>query len=157
MNMANPDSSLGWFNKRDSAAFLGVTVGHFDRLYRPHLSTSDVRQAGKALVFRGPAVFAVAMTLRSGGDPEMVGDSPNLERYRGAKADLAQLDLKEREGTLVDVVKLKPGLLLIFSLLREATRRLASEYGNESAALITEALDESSRRISEMYPEDGQQ
>ena len=36
-------------------------------------------------------------------DPLLAGgDSDNLERYRGVKADLAELDLEERKGVLIE-------------------------------------------------------
>src|SRR5689334_4674268 len=39
----------------------------------------------------------------AGGDPELLasGDSPALEKYRAAKAALAELDLLERKRTLI--------------------------------------------------------
>src|SRR5947209_7183629 len=57
-------------------------------------------------------------------DPLMVGDSPALERYRAARARMAELDLEERQRTHVDVRRIEGGILLMLRVVGEAGAEL---------------------------------
>jgi hypothetical protein len=75
-------------------------------------------------------------------DPLLIGgDSPNLERYRAAKAELAELDAAERRGRMVDVDALREWWgSEIAGPLKRAIQVLESQHGKPAADLIANAL-----------------
>jgi len=87
-------------------------------------------------------------------DPLLAGgDSANLERYRGVKADLAELDLQERRGMLVDQDTVKPVFLQSLGFISSAIEQLDRQYGNDAFAIALAGWDQIERHISEM-PDD---
>ena len=89
---------------------------------------------------------AVAAWIKQGvapdGDPLMAGgDSPSLERYRAAKADLAEMDAKVRRGQLVDVDQLIEWWTVeVASPLRRATAALQARFGDAAEEIVAAAL-----------------
>ena len=75
-------------------------------------------------------------------DPLLAGsDSPNLERYRAAKANLAEMDAAERSGRLVDVDVFTEWFANeVAGPLRRATAVLAARFGPDAESLVTAAL-----------------
>ena len=107
--MENPPQD---FLSRDACArFLGMSTSNFDKRMKSHIPNSarcTVKVPhGKALYYHGPTVIRTwhEQEMESvGADPDLAGpDSPNLERLRGIKADLAYRDLLERDGKLLTV------------------------------------------------------
>lgn len=81
-------------------------------------------------------------------DPLLAGgDSPNLERYRGARADLAELDREQRVGNLVSVEELAPVLLQAAGLIRGAGEKLQRLFGPDAFAIFSEAVDAAEQLI----------
>ena len=78
-----------------------------------------------------------------GGDPleSDGGDSPALERYRMAKAELAELDLKERQGSLIDRERARGVLGRWAAITRRMGEKLAARHGRGAAQLLSDALD----------------
>ena len=70
------------------------------------------------------------------------GDSAGLERYRLAKAALAELELAERKRVLLPVDKVREALLRWATLVRRMGERLGKRFGHEAAAVVGETLDE---------------
>ena len=70
------------------------------------------------------------------------GDSPALERYRLAKAKLAELDLENRKGDLIEVAKCRDLLARWAVVLRRMGERLAKRYGNDASLTVNESLSE---------------
>src|SRR5262245_44312790 len=94
-----------WKSRKAAAADLGCSLPTFDMI-RPRLSASDQRKGrGNSIEFRMPAVIAAWKDYNvEQRDPLMAGpvdDSPGLERYRNAKARLAEMDVAERDNELV--------------------------------------------------------
>ncbi len=88
----------------------------------------------------------------SSGDPLLdSGDSPGLERYRMAKAQLAELDLAERELTLLPVVKVHAGISAICLPLRNSVDQIQRRWP-EAAKFLTDGLQESERLINDLFP-----
>lgn len=85
--------------------------------------------------------------ILSGGS----GNSPNMERYRGYKADLAALEVEERRGELIPRADARSGMLMGVSRLRTATEQLEREFGIEARAIIDEALDQWAADIEERF------
>ncbi len=69
------------------------------------------------------------------------GASPALERYRLAKAQLAELDLAQRKGQLVDVAILKNTLGRWAAIWRRVGERMGKRYGTDGTEIFNEALD----------------
>jgi hypothetical protein len=77
------------------------------------------------------------------GDPMLaVGDSPALERYRRARASLAELDYAERCGSVTSTEVLFAELLPIMQRVRTAGELLGREFGPAAQAVLTTAVDE---------------
>jgi phage terminase Nu1 subunit (DNA packaging protein) len=69
------------------------------------------------------------------------GDSPALERYRLAKAKLAELDLETRKGQLIERDKARDIFSRWAVLVRRMGERLAKRFGPDAAATVNETLD----------------
>lgn len=90
----------------------------------------------------------ISAVLKGDADPLMSGeagndgpDSPALERYREIKADLAELDLEERRGTLIDANKMRDTHSIIAKHFRAAGETLRRQYGEGAALIMRDALD----------------
>ena len=92
----------------------------------------------------GPWKRGDAQTL-SGEDELMLGADPNspaLERWRHFKALDAELNYKERCGTLASVERIRTVLLRWASHIRRRVEHMASRYGREMAEQMNETLEE---------------
>lgn len=91
-------------------------------------------------------------------DPLLAGfDSPALERYRAAKASLAELDLAEREGTLLPLERTRAFLFTLADTLRHANENLQRQFGPEAMKIITGALDSMDRQRGAFFGVDDEQ
>jgi hypothetical protein len=87
-------------------------------------------------------------------DPLLDGPSDGsdaLERYRDARAAIAELDLLERQKSLVDREATRAGLLKIAMVLRRAGTRLQSIHGATAAEIFHHALDEAKVMIDREF------
>ena len=75
------------------------------------------------------------------------GDGPGIERYRQAKAALAELDLEERKGTVLRIEKARPIFQRWAVVIRSLGERLAKRFGNDAAIQVNDALSECGRII----------
>ena len=79
----------------------------------------------------------------SGDDPLLAGvNSPALERYRSARAKLAELDLQERENQLLPLDKVHDALSRLGSIMRLAGETLQRQFGPDALAIIDDALND---------------
>src|SRR5436190_709192 len=68
-----------------------------------------------------------------------VGDSPNLERYRAAKASLAEMEVSQRRGQLCDVDQLVEWWSAeIAAPLRRDAATLLAQFGPDAETIITD-------------------
>lgn len=90
------------------------------------------------------------------GDPLLAAevDSPGLERYRLAKAALAELELEERKGSLIPLEKVRDMLGRWSSLIRRMGESLTKRFGKEAAELLNDTLDECRRVVPSEAEED---
>ncbi len=79
------------------------------------------------------------------------GDSPGLERYRLAKAALAELELAERQQSLLPVDKVREALLRWATLLRRMGERLGKRFGPEASRTVNDTLDECDRVLKDAF------
>ncbi len=97
---------------------------------------------------------ALAMARREEGDALLVGpSSPAMERYRLARAQLAELELQERRGSLLSRAGAHRGMGRISHIIREALRALRRDFGREAAGIIEEALDDANAEINRAFGE----
>lgn len=149
----------GWFTLADCAAAFDMTSQGFHKEIRPLLSPEDVRGEGKKGVtirLRG-AIDAHAArqveSVRKDADPMLAGgDSPALERYREAKAGLAEMDLQERQKSHVNLQSLNDALMRFASTIRRAGEALQRRFGNEASEIMNEAIDEALRLWQQTNP-----
>ncbi len=91
-------------------------------------------------------------------DPMMVGsgkDSPALERYRLAKAELTEFDLAERRGTLVAVDEVLVWYHAeVAEPIRKALETLELRHGKEAVDLVTPALQAADAAVSTRLQQD---
>ena len=67
-------------------------------------------------------------------------DSPGLERYRLARAAMAELDLAVRKGELVSVSAFREMGSRWAARLRKCGELLARKFGNDALAIQTDAI-----------------
>lgn len=114
-------------------------------------------------------VSAIVQWLRQSGpwrqhhrqiedDPDLAitgGDSPNLERYRAAKAAIAELDYAERQKELIARDKVKSLFARWASVLRRMGERISKRFGNEAALTVNDSLRECGEIITYELGGDG--
>ena len=148
----------GWFLKATLAELFGVTPQHFDRHYRRFAGPDATRTHGGKLYFHGRTlVDAWAESMRVAAvapsvDPLLAGgDSPALERYRTARALLAEMEVDRQRENLIPREEIEVALTRFAGVLRRAGESLAREFGNEAAGLMNEAVDEVAKEWSENF------
>lgn len=77
------------------------------------------------------------------------GDSPALEEYRRHRARLAELDVAEREKSLINGSHVQGALLAAMRVVRAAGERLQRRFGIEAHQILDEALDDGEKAIAE--------
>lgn len=141
-----------WLTRQQAAVLCGLSARQFDDAIRPRLPAGGERGTGQKLRISGPAVVAALVAYRveqakpapTDDDPLLAagGDSPNLERYRLAKAQLAERDLAERDRTLVRRQVIIDALRPAATGMRAAGDRLIKAFGNEAGQIFNEAVDD---------------
>lgn len=87
-------------------------------------------------------------------DPLLVGgNSPALERYRDAKAKLANLELEAKRRELVPREQVHDALARVASILRAAGETI-QRYSVEAHRVLDEALESAQREIDTLFPAD---
>jgi hypothetical protein len=88
-----------------------------------------------------------AAELLTGG----AANSPNMERYRGYKADLAALEVEEKQGELLPRAEVRAGMLVVAGIIRTMGEHLEREYGAGARELLDAALDDCVVKIGAMF------
>lgn len=84
-----------------------------------------------------------AAKVKAETDPLMDGpETAGLERYRQAKAALAELELAERQGQLVQAEKVREKLLRWAVLIKRLGERLRKRWGPEAGKAVDATLEE---------------
>ncbi len=98
----------------------------------------DVFEVGK---WKGAKEEAKKPRLSGDEDPLLAsGDSPGLERYRMAKAQMAELDLGLRQGQLLPVEMLDVGLTALTDAYRRGIETAQRLYGSEIIPIFEESF-----------------
>lgn len=144
-----------WITKPTAAAILGISERWFDTQVRPRLPEEAIKTEGKALRFDGAAIVkfwieyqreqnAPAQT-NAGDDPEIYsgGNSPELEKLRAVKRQLAEHELAVKRGEVVDLTEVAPKCFRIADIHRSAWERAEKVGGKQIGEIGQEAVDES--------------
>ena len=86
-------------------------------------------------------------------DPTITGTSPALERFRHARAGLAELELQAKQGQFLPRQLVHECFGRVASLLRAAGDRLKKDYGPEALKILNEALEDALRAVGELCDE----
>ena len=133
-----------WITMDEAARFLNITRQGVQNSYLPVLEKRDVDRDQKPMRVRAAAILDIATSRRATAQEEPLmseGNSPALERYRLAKAKLAELDLHLRKNDLIEVARAKEVFLRWSVLVRRMGERLSKRFGPDAAATVNETLD----------------
>lgn len=83
------------------------------------------------------------------------GDSPGLERYRLAKAELAELELAERKKSLIERGKVRIVFSRLAAVLKRMGEEIGIEFGDRAAVAVREAMGECREAARHGFGEDG--
>jgi hypothetical protein len=140
-----------WLNRPLAAALVGVSPAHFSQSIAPRIGQEHRRTEGKGHLFFAPAVVAAFVAHKlaieaAKADAEdealLSGDSPNLERWRAAKADMAEMDVALRWARLIDVDQWRDRTRPMFECLKRFGESLQRTFGREAAIQFNETMDE---------------
>jgi hypothetical protein len=155
-----PHPGRGWLTKNDCAAVFDVSARNFERGYMRYAPPTAVKTFGRAtyvhvrsLLNAWAAAQKPAAAPQGEGDPLLAGaapDSPGLERYREARADLAEMERDRVKASLIPREDLEPALAEFAGVLRRAGETLARDYGNDAATVLNEAVDETVERWEQL-------
>ncbi len=138
LSVADQIAVLGNLHQAAAAELLGIKP----RTLRDRAATVPRQANGR---YSGPdlAAWMVEMADKTATDPELAGgDSPALERYRAARAELAEFELKLKRGDLMARVDVHEGLSEAGAILRRKAVRLRKLFGDEAAQIIADAVDD---------------
>jgi phage terminase Nu1 subunit (DNA packaging protein) len=132
----------------EQAARYGIPFGQ-ERIRLPVV----VRALHDFLAVHGRKILATEpdpMLAGVGGD-----ETPGLERYRLAKAKLAELEVEERRGTRVKCSEVREVWGIVASHLRSAAWTLERTVGEKGRRVIEDALGKAEEMIVARFGGDG--
>jgi phage terminase Nu1 subunit (DNA packaging protein) len=134
-------AQLNALSQGAAASLLGLSVRHFRDLDAPR------NQDGS---YSARRVVAWFVTRETSEEEELTSgpDSPGLERYRLAKARVAELDAAEREGALVSRAVAREILGRWAARIRKAGVMLQRNHGNAAQQLLDSALGDCARILA---------
>jgi hypothetical protein len=112
-----------------------------------------VREACRWLFDREAERERSKAILSPSDDPLLtnIGDSPGLERYRMAKAQLAEMDLQVRQGSLIAVDHMDAGLAAITDAYRHGVEEAQRMFGPDIIAIFERAFGRADMVISQYF------
>jgi phage terminase Nu1 subunit (DNA packaging protein) len=115
----------------------------------------DVQQIVRWLI-RERAIVVGTTSQPIDDDAAMLaaGTSPALERYREARARIAEVQACEAEGTYVNAAKMQNGLQRMAAILRDAGDKLQKQCGPNAKLILDERLDAFEALIPELFGTD---
>jgi hypothetical protein len=152
-----PEKQTGpeWFTLKLMAAAFAMSAAGFHKQIRPLVPEADIKEPGKRGETRircRAAIDAYAARkveqVASKPDPLLAGgNSEALERYREAKADMAEMERDAQRGQLVPRHQLEPAFTAYAAAVRRAGEALQRQYGPGAADMLNEALDDAERAM----------
>lgn len=149
-------------NQTEVAEFFGVSVDTVHLWRKKGMPGSsgryDLHDVLAWLRSDGPWRPKIIEPSQSAGLDDLIvasGDSPNLERYRLAKAQLAELELEGKRRAVVPRDMARAALGRVASLWRRYGERLGKRHGPEELASFNETLGEAQQVIDDEFGGDG--
>lgn len=160
---ATVDNEVGWFDRDQMAAIFGVNTKSFDSGQRKLLPTrgDHVKTVNRRPLFLAHAYVQAwhrreldKVTPDVPADPMFVGggsDSPNLERYRLAKAQQVEMELAVRRGQLMPTDWVREGYGQVASLVRSLGENLQRKYGAGALRMLNNTLDKADESFERFF------
>lgn len=116
-----------------------------------HLRTTDCPRNGDG-TYSAQAVstWRADRAAATAGADLPTGDSPNLERYRAAKADLAEMEAAERRGQLIPSDRNRAFMGRVAAILRQAGDVIRT-FSPEAHQVLDEALADAENEIEVFF------
>lgn len=106
---------------------------------------------GRAGHYDLDAIEAWLDARNSDADPEMTGAvSPALERFRNARADLAELERDQKRKELVPRHEVHQVMGQVADVLRNAGTVLGKRWGAEARRVLDKAIDDAQRLVRQL-------
>ena len=148
-----------WLKREDALTLVGMEKKGkaFRANIQAALDSVHIRKTagrGEPLEFWAPAIVERLLELAGEAtpDPELAGEgSLALERFRQARAGLAECELALRKGDLMPRTEVHEGCGLIASIYRRAGARLRKQFGDEAYQIVEEAWDDAQRMIDRRF------
>lgn len=154
--MTNNHERAKWVDRAQCEAMLQCNRARFNSYWRPRFQDSEILKDGNKLYYRGSALLRIYADVQNNPhknhpgkkaadetDPLLVGsDTPALERYRLAKAELSELELAEKRKQLVSLELLKETWGPVVDVMRRAIMTIEKDYGRDAGEVIDDAIDE---------------
>ena len=135
----------GWLKTTAMCCVFDITSNSFRRYVLPLIPSDGVRRSGRTTLIHARTAVEAWAAHRYAGVGAMAatgnGDSPGLEAYRQARAELARLDLAERRGELVNVEQLNAAWARVAAVLRRGSALVERQFGSEARDVFDQALD----------------
>lgn len=145
-----------WFDRRQCMSAIGCNQARFANYWHPRFADDEVVKHGRKYFYLGSALLRVFAEVENNPhknhpgkkaadetDPLLVGsDTPALERYRLAKAELSELELAEKRKQLVSLELLKETWGPVVDVMRKAIMTIEKDYGRDAGEVIDDAIDE---------------
>ncbi len=137
------------------AIFFGVTNDTIRKSWVPKGMPGTRRRYDLREIYQWNVKWIEKRLSRRGEDDEMLsGDSsPELERYRAARASIEEIKLERERGNTIDRARARIGLGRIADLLRGVGDVLQRQFGLEAHRLLDDALIEVERNADEIFGE----
>lgn len=119
---------------------LGAVLRSFHDFLAANARSLSPKLRAKALP--GDDEFLLAQAGAAGGEK-----SEALERWRSAKADMAELQFKEMEGRLVDVDQVRQMQAIIARNYKAGAETIQKHYGVEACRIIEDCIDAAEREV----------
>jgi len=141
------------------ARCFGTTPQNFRQTILPLVPASCQKKDGRRLLVFGrgclEAWYANRLRKEIDRDPmEGDGESPSIERWRHARADLAELELEAKKGNLVRREEIHKGLVELAARLRQFGETLQRDFGADAHRLLEELLDDYQREVDRLSGHD---
>lgn len=160
----NGDIPEGFQPRLEAAKALGISPSYLDSVIGKLADPADVLMTHGRKFYRVDGVLRTwrasvaarkqarqAARLRAAGqeDPLLAsgGPSPALERYRLARARIAELEAAKLEGRLLELDDVHRIHALMVSILRNNHERLRARFGEEAIAIVQDGFDAYKRQL----------
>jgi hypothetical protein len=138
----------GWVSRAAVAEMFDVTTAHVDKNLRRFIPPDKVKSIGGRTYLHGRSLLEGWAAAQRADDVLLSGDdSPSMERWRSARADLAEMERDAQRRNLIPRDELDAEGMKLAGCIRRAGDALARRFGNDAASILNEALDEWERGV----------